>query len=257
MTDNTLVVKIGGSTLGSHDTTLEDVAELARRGWRPVVVHGGGKAVTTWLEKQGAPTRFVRGLRVTDPRSLEVAVAVMAGLINKELVAGITAAGAAAVGLCGADGRLLTGRVTDPELGRVGQAVAVDTHLLETLTDAGFVPVVAPIALDRDSPGLLNVNADTVAGAIAVALQAQRLVFLTDVPGLLDGEGRLLERIDGTGIADLVASGVAAGGMLPKLEACLAAARTGAAGLMVDGRVRHALLLAVDQPGSVGTRVLP
>ncbi len=251
-------MKIGGSTLGAHDTTLDDLVALQRRGVRCIVVHGGGKTITQWLDKQGVPTKFVRGLRVTDARSLQVVVAVLAGLVNKELVAGLQAMGGRAMGLCGADGGLLEARVMDPALGFVGEVTRVDMAPLRAVLDAGCIPVVAPIALQspsRDGGVLLNVNADTVAGEIAVAAGARRLVFLTDVPGILDGAGALMPRLTTAEARGLTAKGVVAGGMIPKVEACLRSLACTEESLIMDGRSSHVLLAAVEGHGE-GTRIV-
>ena len=224
MTD-ILVVKIGGSTLGSHDTTLKDLVALQRRGLRPVVVHGGGALISEWMSRHNVPTRFERGLRVTDRESLEVVVAVLAGLVNKELVASLAALGGNAVGLSGADGGLLRARVRDPALGFVGDIVEVDTGPILRLVDDGVVPVVAPVAAEweggQPTGQLLNSNADTAAGALAAALGARWLLFLTDVPGVRADGGQAMARISGDEAVQLIESGVVEGGMIPKVEACL------------------------------------
>src|SRR3990170_1369176 len=226
---DTVVVKIGGSTLGAHDTTLEDVVALQRRGLRPVVVHGGGALISEWLRLHGLPTRFERGLRVTDAGTLEIAVAVLAGLVNKQLVAALTAAGGNAVGLSGADGGLLKARQLDEKLGFVGEVAEVDTRPLVDLLDDGFVPVLAPIAVEwrGEAPTgqLLNINADTAAGAIAAALSA-----------------RWPPRAE-----ELSAAGVIEGGMIPKVEACLRAAAAGCRSVIADGRRAGALLEAIEE----------
>ncbi len=224
-----LFVKIGGSTLGSHDTTIDDLVALQRDGFAPIVIHGGGKTITDWLGKHGVTTRFVRGLRVTDPESLKGAVAVLAGLVNKELVAQINSCGGKAVGFCGADGRLIEARVKDPELGLVGDIVGFNLDLIKAVTSAGYMPVIAPVGLEeahnpstgRTTGNLLNINADSVAGDIAAALGGNRLVFLTDVEGILDKSGSLVPSLDEAGAQELIAAGVISGGMLPKVEACL------------------------------------
>jgi acetylglutamate kinase len=250
-----IVVKIGGSTLGAHDTSLGDVVELQRRGVPVVLVHGGGPAINDWLSRLGTPTRFVRGLRVTDAATLEVVTAVLGGLVNKQLVAELTHAGARVVGLSGADGRLLEAGYEDPELGFVGRLTDVHVEPLLALLAAGFVPLVAPIALlaGASTPQLMNVNADTVAGRIAAALGAARLIFLTDVDGIHSGEGATLRSIDRGETESLVAAGVIAGGMIPKVEAGLLAADGGCQTLIVDGRVPHCLLQALEarRPGTL------
>ncbi|MCX6021087.1 MAG: acetylglutamate kinase [Chloroflexi bacterium] len=257
---DTLVVKIGGSTLGSHDTTLEDVVALQREGRPPIVVHGGGAVITEWLKIHNIPTRFVRGLRVTDAESVKIVTAVLSGLVNKELVAAITALGGRAVGLSGADGGMLEARLRDPELGYVGDIERVNLDVINAVLAAGFIPVISPVSLGHDGEGqtcLLNINADTAAGEIAAALPAERLVFMTDVAGVMDGDGKLIERLTPDAATALIASGTASGGMIPKLEACLRAAGAGADARIIDGREGHALLglLAARVVGAaVGSR---
>jgi len=245
----TIVVKIGGSTLGRHDTTLADVAELQRRGMRPVVVHGGGALISDWLKRLGVPTRFERGLRVTDGASLEIVVGVLAGVVNKRLVASLEALGARAVGLSGADGGILQARIADQAFGFVGEVERVDATVLRELTGIGIVPVVAPIGLlyegSRSTGQLLNINADTAAGAIAAELVAGWLVFMTDVPGV-KADGRVLDSLTEEEARGLVESGVIEGGMIPKVEACLVAAGSGGRAVIIDGREEHSLLALID-----------
>ncbi len=251
-----VVVKIGGSTLGEHDTSLDDLAALWRRGLRPVLVHGGGALVSRWLERQGAPVRFHRGQRVTDPETLQVVAAVLAGLVNKELVAELQGRGLPALGLSGADGALLRARLASPELGLVGEVTGVATDLLHRLLEGGLLPVVAPLALEwqegRATGRLLNVNADVAAGAIAGALGARLLVLLTDVPGVRDGQERVLARLSAGEAECLIAQGAIAGGMVPKVEACLRASASGVRAVIADGRQQGSLLAAVDG-GAIGT----
>ncbi|MBI2164942.1 MAG: acetylglutamate kinase [Chloroflexi bacterium] len=252
-------MKIGGSTLGAHDTTLEDLVSLSKRGLVPVVVHGGGKVITEWMERQGTMPRFVRGLRVTDERSMEVVVAVLAGLVNKGLVATLTAMGARAVGISGADGGLLKATQKDPELGLVGEVTHVDPEPILGLMKEGYMPVVAPVAI-WDSPGpqgagsLLNINGDTAAAELAAALSVEKLVFLTDVEGVLDSSRRLIPRLTVAQARSLVEGGGVSGGMIPKLEACLRASRTGARCFVLDGRRPKALLDCIDG-NPVGTMI--
>lgn len=254
---DTIVVKVGGSTLGAHDTALADVAELRRAGQRVIVVHGGGAEITRWLDIHAIPSRFVDGLRVTDGAARDVVVAVLAGLINKTLVAQLAGLGVRAAGICGADGGVLRATVTNPALGFVGTTARVDATLLNALLAAEVLPVIAPIALSEDlesGPQLLNVNADTVAGEIAAAVRASRLVFLTDVAGVLDADGRLVETLDRTARERLCAAGALKGGMIPKVDACMHAAASGADAAIVDGRQPHALTVAL-QPRPHGTLV--
>jgi len=252
-----LVAKIGGSTLGSHDTTLEDLVALQRRGLRSVVVHGGGALISEWLSRHNVPTRFERGLRVTDGESLKVVVAVLAGLVNKELVASLAALGGRAVGLSGADGGLLRARVLDERLGFVGDIIGVETQPLLRLLEDGFIPVVAPVALqwegEQPTGQLLNTNADTAAGAVAAALGARWLVFLTDVAGVRSADGQTIARLSAEEAARLIDSEVVEGGMIPKVEACLRAAGAGSLSIIADGRHEHALvsLVAGEAMGTV------
>lgn len=255
-----VVVKIGGSTLGANDTTFQDVAALQRRGTPVVVVHGGGKVITDWMQKLGVQARFVRGLRVTDAPSLGVVVAVLCGLVNKQLVADMAAAGARALGMSGVDGGMLGGRVLDPELGYVGEVTHVEPKPVLDVLEAGYVPVIAPVVMNhaaaKGTPAFLNVNADTAAGELAAALGAERLIFLTDVEGVLDGDKKLVRRLAPTGAKALISSGVAGGGMIPKLEACLKALSSALCAQIIDGRTPNALMdaLAGKQAGTLVER---
>ena len=180
--NGTIVVKIGGSTLGEHDTTLKDVVSLKEEGYNPVVVHGGGKTISDWMAAQNIRPVFRNGLRVTDGDSLQIVVAVLGGLINKQLVAEMRAIGANALGMSGADGGMLASRVKDPGLGFVGEVVSVNTLPIESALGAGFIPVIAPVGICSSGDpeyhnSLLNINADTAAGEIARALGAEKMVF--------------------------------------------------------------------------------
>ena len=245
-TYGTIVVKIGGSTLGDHDTTLQDLVALQAQGVKLVVVHGGGKVITDWMARQGVRPKFVRGLRITDAASLEIVVAVLTGLINKTLVASLHALGGRAIGLSGADGGMLQARIRDPELGFVGAVTEVDTDPIRTVLDAGCIPVIAPVAVHRlDGSGhagsLLNLNADTAAGEVAAAMRASRLVLLTDVEGVLDSSRRLIPRLTERQARGLMRSNIVAGGMVPKLEACLSALKERSITQIIDGRTAGAL----------------
>lgn len=250
-----IVVKIGGSTLGSHDTTLEDLVALQKEGKALVVVHGGGELITEWLSRQGIATRFEKGLRVTDHQTLQVVVAVLCGLVNKELVTAIHSRGGRAMGLSGVDGRLIEAQVRDEELGYIGEVVRVNPELVEILVKQGYMPIIAPLGLgvkgEKGEEAMpLNVNADTAAGEIAAALGAERLVFLTDVPGVLDGSEGLLPSLSPDEASSLIASGVVSGGMIPKVEACLRALSTVPITQIVDGRESSALVEAIAGGGS-------
>jgi len=251
--DKAVVIKLGGATLGSHDTTIADIAALQEQGRSLVVVHGGGKMITGWLEKRGIKTRFINGERVTDKETLEVVVSVLVGVVNKEIVADINAGGGLAVGISGVDGGLIQGKFKNKELGYVGDVVKINPAPLEALLEAGYIPVVAPIAIDvkaEKAPRVLNINADLVAGEIAAAIGAEKLVFLTDVAGVSDHSGNLLSHLSPGEAEALVASGTASGGMIPKITACLRALSGSASTcIIVDGRQSHALLDDINGKG--------
>ena len=247
MADRLVVVKIGGSTLGSRDTTLEDLVALQREGVKLIVVHGGGNIISQWMERQGTIPRFVRGLRVTDDKSLEIVTAVLTGLVNKQLVASLLTMGGRALGLSGIDGGLLEATLADEELGYVGQVTSVNPEPLLQALEGGYILLVAPLGIHRIdgtaySGSILNVNGDTAAGQLAHAIAAERLIFLTDVEGVMDGSGRVLQRLDMRNARMLLASGVVKGGMIPKLEACLRALERVPTTEIVDGRKPGALM---------------
>jgi acetylglutamate kinase len=254
------VIKIGGSTFGSGDTTIEDIVALQKKKKPLVVVHGGGNTVTDWLKRHGIATKFVRGERVTDLPSLEVVTAVLAGLVNKEITAAINVWGGRAVGISGVDGSLIESKIKDKDMGYVGSVEKVNKGLLETLLKAGFVPVVSPISLfslDRpeDAPAIINVNGDPIAGEIAAALGAKRLIFLTDVAGINDKFGKAIARVSKAEAEAMIASGVIAGGMIPKVNACLKALNAGSLARIIDGRKPHALLNEIED-GDGGTTIV-
>ena len=253
------MVKIGGAVFDGGDTTIEDVIALQKQGKSLVIVHGGGGSVTEWLERREIATRFVHGERATDVATLEVATAVLAGLVNKEIVAAVNNAGGKAVGISGVDGALIQGRIKDKELGYTGVVVKVEAALLETLLQAGYIPVISSVSLhsfDRPdgAPQILNINADPVAGEIAAAIGAERLIFLTDVAGIHDQSGKLLSGLSANEAEVLIAAGVASGGMIPKIRACLRALASVSAAYIIDGRQPHALIKAIEGKGG-GTAI--
>src|SRR3954451_7575679 len=247
-----LVVKLGGTTIADQSQVLDEVAAIARH--RPVVlVHGGGRRITEWLDRMGVPSRFENGLRVTDPASLEVAAAVLRGVVNSELVAGLRDLGVDAVGLSGVDGGLLVAERV-PGVGLVAHVVGLRRDLLDAILVGGQVPVVAPLA--RDEQGVVcNVNADDAAAGIAAGLGARQLVLLTDVDGVRDADGRRLDTLT-TGEAEtLIESGVIGGGMVPKIRAALAAlAWEGSEAIIADSSPPNALERALSDP-AFGTRI--
>ena len=257
-----IVLKYGGAAMDSAGlaaTFAEDVMLLQSVGIKPVIVHGGGPAVTQLSELLGIETTFVDGLRVTDAATLDVATMVLAGKLNTDVVASLVAGGVNAVGLSGVDGRLLLARKQEaPDLGFVGEVVHVHADVLATLIDRAFVPVVASIAIDEHGQAY-NVNADVVASELAIALDAEKLVYLNDVPGLIGPTGDLLSELSAKQASDLLATpGVIDGGMIPKVESAVRALQAGVGKVhLVDGRVEHAIVLELFTPEGVGTMVTP
>ena len=265
------VVKYGGHAMGDAELArdfAEDIVLLKACGINPVVVHGGGPQIGAMLARLGIKSEFVDGLRVTDAATAQVAEMVLAGSINKELVGWINAAGGRAAGISGKDANLVravkaTRTTRDPgsnierevDLGFVGEPVSVDRRLIDVLIAADIVPVIAPVAAGADGT-TYNVNADTMAGAVASAIGAARLFLLTDVAGVLDKAGDLLTDLTPKTIAALVADGTISGGMIPKIETCVAAVGAGVgAAVILDGRVGHAMLLEIFTRAGAGTLV--
>jgi acetylglutamate kinase len=267
----TMVIKYGGAAMDSADLKDEfatDIALLRFVGIRPIIVHGGGAEISSYMKRLDLPVKFVDGLRVTDAATMEVAKMVLVGKVNKEIVGLINSKGAAAVGLCGDDGMLLKteplvkkdgkGEVVD--LGQVGKVSAVNVDLLKLL-EADYVPVVASVGVGADGKSY-NINADTVAGALAAALQAEKVVFLTDVSGLLRDvadESSLVSECTANELEGMMEAGDVSEGMIPKLEAVIASLKAGVrAAHIIDGRIPHSVLLEVmtDDSG-VGTKVVP
>ena len=257
-----IVVKYGGAAMdraGLASSFAEDVALLQSAGITPVIVHGGGPQVTQVSAQMGIETTFVDGIRVTDAATLDVATMVLAGKLNTDVVASLVSGGVPAVGLSGVDGGLLLARrQVAPDLGFVGEGVHVNAAVLETLTQRRFVPVVASIAVDETGQAY-NVNADVVASELAVALGAEKLVFINDVPGLIGPAGDLLSELSATQCGALLGQpGVVDGGMIPKLESAVRALASGVRRVhLVDGRVEHSLVLELFTPEGVGTMITP
>jgi acetylglutamate kinase len=265
----TIVVKYGGHAMGEEalaEQFASDIALLKHVGINPVVVHGGGPQINAMLKRLAIQSSFVDGLRVTDAAMVEVVEMVLAGTVNKYVAGLITKAGALAVGICGKDGGLVRAKKLertkrDPDshieqvldLGFVGEPVEIDVRVIHALTGGGLIPVIAPVGLGLDGQ-TYNINADTVAGAIAGALQATRLLMLTDVAGVLDAEKRLIPEMTVAQVEAGIASGMISGGMIPKVETCTYAVRNGARGAVIlDGRVAHACLLELFTDAGPGT----
>jgi acetylglutamate kinase len=270
--NRTVVVKYGGHAMGNPElgrAFARDIALLKQSGVNPVVVHGGGPQIGAMLEKLGIESRFAGGLRITDEKTVEVVEMVLAGSINKEIVQLINAEGEWAIGLCGKDGNMVfaekaTRTVRDPEsniekaldLGFVGEVTEVDRKLLDLLAHSEMIPVLAPVAPGRDGH-TYNINADTFAGAIAGALNAKRLLFLTDVPGVLDRDKNLIKELTVAQARALIADGTISGGMIPKVETCIEAVEKGVEGVVIlNGKTAHAVLLELFTEHGAGTLIV-
>lgn len=267
----TIVVKYGGHAMDERVLAEDfgsDIALLKQVGINPVVVHGGGPQINAMLTRLGIKSTFVDGLRVTSEEMVQVVEMVLAGAVNKHVAGLINQAGALAVGICGKDGGLirakrLTRTVRDPgsrierelDLGYVGEPEAVDVRVVHALTGAGLIPVIAPVGVGADGE-TYNINADTVAGAVAGALRAERLLMLTDVPGVLDQARRLIPDMSLGDVEEGIASGMISDGMIPKVQCCADAVRDGVRGAVIlDGRVPHACLLEMFTEGGIGTLI--
>ncbi len=269
----TLVIKYGGHAMGDSDLAqlfARDIVLLRQIGSNPVVVHGGGPQIGAMLDRLKVKSEFVEGLRVTDEESISIVEMVLSGSINKQIVSAINAAGGFAVGLSGKDGNLILAEKLrrtkrDPDsnierildLGLVGEPKEITSHVLENFEESDITPVIAPIGIGTNGE-TLNVNADTAAGAIAAALSAKRLLMLTDVVGVLDGEGNLIPHLSVSEAKKLIHNGTINGGMIPKVETCLKAIESGVDGaVIIDGRVPHALLLELFTEHGAGTMIEP
>ncbi|UYV38002.1 acetylglutamate kinase [Rhodobacteraceae bacterium D3-12] len=253
-----IVIKLGGHAMSSDeamDQFARDVVLMRQVGVNPVIVHGGGPMINDMLARLDIQSEFVNGKRVTDEATIEVVEMVLSGRVNKWIVQAIGAQGGTAVGLSGKDANLVTCTATDPALGLVGTPETVDTAILHTLFDAGIIPVIAPLGAGENGE-TFNINGDTVAGAIAKALEADRLLLLTDVEGVKDKSGALLTDLETGQIRDLIADGTIAGGMIPKTETALEAIEGGVrAVIILDGRAPNAVLLELFTEHGAGSMI--
>jgi len=268
-TGKTIVIKYGGHAMGDAElgkAFARDVALLRQSGVEPIVVHGGGPQIGAMLDRMDIKSEFKGGMRVTDKATVEIVEMVLAGSINKNIVADFNAEGARAIGLCGKDGNMVRAKKMhrtqrDPDskieevvdLGFVGEPEKIDTSVLNTVVGSGLIPIIAPVAFGDDGE-TYNVNADTFAGALAGALSANRLLFLTDVPGVLDKQGKLIQRLSIKQAHDLIEDGTISGGMIPKVETCIEVLNKGVeAVVIVNGKAPHAVLLELFTDHGAGT----
>ncbi len=261
----TFVIKYGGSTRKGEEQTsprpedisfADDLVLLVHIGIRPVVIHGGGPEITRMMNRLGLESRFVDGLRVTDRPTMEVVEMVLSGKINRELVTLVQKRGGRAVGLAGRDGNLLLGERKRKDLGFVGQIRSVNTEVLDLLDRHRYVTIVAPIGVDEEGDPL-NINADDAAAEIAGALKAEKLIMMTDTPGVLDAEQKLIATLTPPKVREMLENGAIHGGMVPKIQGCLRALEAGVRKVhVVDGRIPHSLLLEIFTPEGVGTEIL-
>lgn len=259
----TIVVKYGGAAMKDSslkDKVIQDIVLLACVGARPVVVHGGGPEINTWLGKLGIEPQFKNGLRVTDAPTMDVVEMVLVGRVNKEIVSLINQAGGRAVGLCGKDANLIKARPDGREgIGFVGEVSSVRIHILESLVNSGYIPVVSSVAEDETGQAY-NINADTVAGEIAAALGAEKLILLTDTAGILEdyhNPETLIAKLDIQEARQLIESGIVAGGMIPKVNCCVRSLAQGVRSAhIIDGRVPHALLQEIFTDAGIGSMIV-
>jgi acetylglutamate kinase len=259
----TIVVKYGGAAMKDSnlkDQVVRDIVLLSCVGMRPVVVHGGGPEINTWLEKLGIEPQFKNGLRVTDAATMEVVEMVLVGKVNKEIVSLINQAGGKAVGLCGKDGNLIQARPDGREgIGFVGEVSGVKIQILESLVNSGYIPVVSSVAADENGQSY-NINADTVAGEIAAGLGAEKLILMTDTAGILEDYHKpesLIVKLDIQEARQLIDSGVVSGGMIPKVTCCVRSLAQGVkAAHIIDGRLEHALLQEIFSDSGIGSMIV-
>jgi acetylglutamate kinase len=256
----TVVVKYGGNAMSDLELFAQDVVLMRLVGMNPVVIHGGGPQITDLMTRLGKESVFIDGLRVTDAETVDIVRMALVGKVNREVVGAINRHGPYAIGLSGEDAGLITVRQRDPRLGFVGDVSRVNTTVLERQVNEEFIPVIATIGVDEDGQAY-NVNADTVAGAIAEALAAEKLVYLTNVPGLygdLHDKDTLISQISASDLAAMLTDGSLSEGMVPKIRSCVSALRNGVGRAhLLDGRIPHALLLECFTRQGVGTMVVP
>lgn len=268
--EQTVVIKFGGHAMGDTalaDAFAQDIVYLKQSGVNPIVVHGGGPQIAEMLKKHGIKSEFVHGLRVTDQPTVEIVEMVLAGAINKEIVSAINRQGGKAVGICGKDANLMiarritempdpkTGVITTVDLGFVGDPLHVDPHIVDVISKSDLIPVIAPIGISREGE-TLNINADSFASALAARMKAKRLLLLTDVAGVMDQSGELIEDLTVEEANELIRNGTISGGMIPKIEGCIEVVEAGVeAVVIINGKVPHCVLLELLTDHGAGTLV--
>ena len=253
-----VVIKLGGSTLSEMDNNLKEIADLHISGIPVVIVHGGGALISEWMNKLEIKTDFIDGLRVTDENSIQIVTSILGGLVNKTLVASIINKNCKAIGLSGIDDNIFTAKFLDQTHGYVGNIINTNSEFIELLLNKEYLPVIAPIAINKEliDPPLLNINGDIAASALAVSLQADKLIFLTDVDGVLDENSKLISTLNTAQSKSLISNGTAKSGMIPKINSCIDAVESNVESFIINGTKYGNLTSISKNSESVGTKFL-
>jgi|TARA_B100000530_G_scaffold17906_1_gene11965 acetylglutamate kinase len=253
-----VVIKLGGSTLSEMDNNLKEIADLHISGIPVVIVHGGGALISEWMNKLEIKTDFIDGLRVTDENSIQIVTSILGGLVNKTLVASIINKNCKAIGLSGIDDNIFTAKFLDKTHGYVGNIINTNSEFVELLLNKEYLPVIAPIAINNEliDPPLLNINGDIAASALAVSLQADKLIFLTDVDGVLDENSKLISTLNTAQSKSLISNGTAKSGMIPKINSCIDAVESNVESFIINGTKYGNLTSIIKNSESVGTKFL-
>ena len=256
---NTIVIKIGGSTLGKSDSSLSDIIKLSKKDVFPIIIHGGGKEINKWIAKQGIHPEFINGLRRTDKDTRDVAASVLAGLINNTIVSEIQNLRGNATGLSGISNSLFECKLLSEELGYVGEIIKVNSEIIKNIINTNSIPVIAPLGINiyskKTDDNILNINADTAASFICNNMSSEKLIFLTDVEGVIDHNKRLISKMTKSQATELLKSGIISGGMIPKIEACINGIQNGGSAHIIDGRDPGALLQCIENK-IIGTKII-
>ena len=253
-----VVIKLGGSTLSEMDNNFKEIADLHISGIPVVIVHGGGALISEWMNKLEIKTDFIDGLRVTDENSIQIVTSILGGLVNKTLVASIINKNCKAIGLSGIDDNIFTAKFLDQTHGYVGNIINTNSEFVELLLNKEYLPVIAPIAINNEliDPPLLNINGDIAASALAVSLQADKLIFLTDVDGVLDENSKLISTLNTAQSKSLISNGTAKSGMIPKINSCIDAVESNVESFIINGTKYGNLTSIIKNSESVGTKFL-